>query len=123
MGQTGAGHPPEELEDDIDLLGNVVQDQDSDIRHDSIPTANHDAPLMSPEHMTLFSDCLVALQHDTQGDLLHSVGGEFFVWDSVEVVRVGRRQQKELVISLMDAAWERRALLWLAAIRVLDNFL
>jgi len=121
-----SGHPPEEFNDDyaeIDLIDNVVQGEDSDIRHDSIPTADHEAPLMSPEHLTLFSDCLAALQHDDQGNLLRSVAGEVLVWDPVEVMRVGNRRQKELVISLVDGTWERRALLWLAATRVLDSLL
>ena len=39
----------------------------------------------------------------------------------VEAVKVGHRRQKELVISLSDAAWERRALLWAVALRLLDN--
>lgn len=76
---------------------------------------------MSPECTTLFFDCLAALQNNNQGDLLRSVAGELFVWDPVEVMRVGHRRQKELVISLVDAAWERRALLWLAATRVLGG--
>lgn len=125
-GQTGAGHPPEELDNgyaEIDFVGSVVQDQDSDIRHDSIPTANHKAPSISPEHLTLFSDCLAALQGNDQDNLLRSVAGEVLVWDPMEVMKVGRRRQKELVISLVDAAWERRALLWLAASRVLDILL
>ena len=41
----------------------------------------------------------------------------------MEVIKVGHRQQKELVISLEDVVWERRALLWLAALRLLDNHL
>jgi len=100
----------------------VVQDQNLDIRHDSIPTADHEAPpTLSPERLTLFSDCLAALRNDDQGDLLHSIAGQAFVWDPVEMMGVGHRRQKELVISLEDTVWERRALVWLAALRVLDN--
>ena len=105
-----------------DLIDKVIQDQDSDIQHDSIPTANHEAPLTSPEHQTLFLDCLVTLQDDDQGDLLRSVAGQTFVWDPVEVIGVGHRRQKELLVSLEDTTWERRALLWLAALRVLNSF-
>jgi hypothetical protein len=122
--QTGAGHPPEEYENDYtetNLIDEVIQDQDSDIRHDSIPTANHEAPSISSEYLTLFSDCLAILRNDDQGDLLRSVAGQVFMWDPVEVMRVGQRRQKELVISLEDATWERRALLWLAGLRVLDS--
>lgn len=61
------------------------------------------------------------LRNDTEGELLRAVAGEPFVWDSVEVMRVGRRRHKDLVISLADVVWERRALLWLAAINVLDR--
>jgi len=78
---------------------------------------------MSPEHLALFSDCLAALQNDNQGDLLRSTAGQAFVWDPVEVMRVGHRRRKELVISLEDIVWERRALVWLAALRVLDGLL
>ena len=125
-GQTGAGHPPEELDDDhaeLDLIDNVIQDQGLDIRHDSIPTADHEVPRMSPKLLSLFSDGLVALQDNNQDDLLHSLAGDCFVWDLAEVIRVGHQRQKELVISLADATWERRALLWLATIRVLDSLL
>ena len=124
MGQTGAGHPPEEYNNNSaepDLVDRVVQDQDSDIRHDSIPTAHHEAPSISPEHLMLFSDCLATLRNDDQGDLLRSVAGQTFVWDPVEVMRVGQRRQNELVISLEDVIWERRTLLWLASLRVLDS--
>jgi len=124
IGQTGAGHPREESDVDYtetDLVDKVVQDQDSDIRHDSIPTADHEAPPMSPTHLTLFSNSLATLQNNDQDDLLRSVAGLAFVWDPVEVMKVGHRRQKELVISLEDAAWEKRTLLWLAALRILDR--
>jgi len=123
-GQTGAGHPPEEYDDNYaepDLVDKLIQDQDSDIRHDSIPTARHEAPSLSSEHLMLFFDCLAILQSDNQDDLLRSVVGQTFVWDPVEVMRVGQRQQKELVISLEGMIWERRVLLWLASLRVLDS--
>jgi hypothetical protein len=98
----------------------VVQGQDSDIRHDSIPTANCEEPAMLPEHLKLFSDCLAALR-DCEDDLLYSVAGETVAWNPTEMINVGHRRRKELVISLADATWERRALLWLAATRVLDS--
>ena len=126
VGQSGASHPPEEFNNDnmeTNLVENVVQGQDPDIRHNSIPTANHEAPPMSHKNLTLFFNSLVTLQNNNQGDLLRSVAGEHAVWDPVEVMRVGRQRQKELIISLVDAAWERRALLWLAAIRVIDSLL
>ena len=92
-GQTGAGHPPEELDDncvEINLINNVVQGQDSNIRHDSIPTTNHETPPMPPENLTLFSNCLAALQYHNQDDLLRLVADEHFMWDPMEVMRVGR---------------------------------
>ena len=126
IGQTGAGHPPEELDDnciEIGLINDVVQGQDSNIRHDSIPTANHEAPPMSPESLALFLDCLATLWDHDQGDLLHLAASRPIMWDLMEVMRVGCLRQKELVISLVDAAWERRALLWLAATRILDSII
>ena len=43
------------------------------------------------------------------------------MWDPVEVIGVGHRRQKELMVSLEDAVWERRGLLWIAALQVLNN--
>ena len=101
----------------------MIQDQDTDIRHDYIPTADHEAPTISRERLTLFFNCLDALQNSNQDSLSRSLAGELFVWDPVEVMSVGHQWQKELVISLVGATWERRALLWLAAIRVLDSLI
>lgn len=78
---------------------------------------------MSPEHLTLFLDSLAALQNSSLDNFLRSLAGEDFVWDPAGVMKVGHQRQKELVISLVDAAWERRALLWLVMVRVLDSLL
>lgn len=101
----------------------MVQDQDPNIRHSAVPTADHEPPLTTPEHLTLFSDALSTLQHHRDDDLLRSIADQVIAWDPVEVIKVGHRRQKELVISLEDPVWERRALLWFAALRLLDNLL
>ena len=119
MDQTGAGHPPEEYEND--LVDDVVESQDPNIRHDAIPTADHEAPLTAPELLAAFSEAIATLRNDEHEGILCSIVGHAIVWDPVEVVKVGHRRQKELVISLSDAAWERRALLWAVALRLLDN--
>jgi len=119
MDQTGAGHPPEEYEDD--LVGEVVEDQDPNVRHDAIPTAYHEAPLTAPELLAVFSDAIDTLRSNDNEGVLRSIVGPAVVWDPVEVVKVGHRRRKELVISLDDATWERRALLWTVALRLLDN--
>ena len=122
-GQTGAGHPPEEVDDNYvepALIENIVQDQDSDVRHDPIPTPDNEPP-MSPELLMTFSDCLTALQSGDQGDLLRSITGGPFSWNPVEVMRVGHRRQGELMISFADGTQERRARLWLAAIHILGG--
>ena len=126
--QTGAGHPPEEYDGDLteplpNLISEVVEDQGPNIRHDAIPTANHEPPLTAPECLELFSDAISVLRSQDDHNLLRSIAGQVIAWDPVEVIRVGHRQQKELVISLEDVVWERRALLWLAALRLLDHLL
>lgn len=118
MDQTGAGHPPEEYEDG--LVGEVIEDQDPNIRHDAIPTADHEAPAIVPEHLALFSEAIAILQSGSHETVLRSAVSHPFVWDPVEMVAVGQRRRKELVISLDDATWERRALLWICALRLLD---
>ena len=124
--QTGAGHPPEECDDDLTeplpcLVGEVVQDQGPNIRHDPIPTADHEAPSTTPELLALFSSSIDTLRSDEA--LLRSIIGQAVGWDPVEVLRVGHRRQKGLVVSLNDAVWERRALLWIAALRLLENLI
>ena len=126
--QTGAGHPPEEYDDGLteplpNLINEVAQDQGPNVRHDAIPTADHEPPLTAPEHLEVFSDAISILRRQTDNNLLRSISGQVITWDLVEVINVGHRQQKELVISLEDAAWERRALLWSAALRLLDLLL
>ena len=101
----------------------MVRDQHPNIRHDAIPTANHETPLTSPEHSELFAEAISVLQNRDNDNLLRSVAGEALAWDPVEVIKVGHRRQKELVISLEDVVWERRALLWLAVLRLLDHLL
>lgn len=118
-GQTGAGHPPEEYEED--LVGEVVEDQDPNVRHDAIPTADHEAPLTAPELLAVFSEAIATLRSNDHEEFLRSVVGNAFTWDPMEAIKVGRGRQKELVICLSDAAWEERALLWIAALRLLDN--
>ena len=97
MGQTGASHPPEEFDEncaEINLINNMVQDQDSNVQHDSIPTADHKTLPIPPENLMLLSDCLTALWNHTHEDLLHLVASEPFMWDPVEVMRVGCQRNK-----------------------------
>ena len=151
VGQTGAGHPPEEYDDNDggndnndgnddtgdgdgdgggssndnlaaplpSLVGEVIQDQDPNIRHDAIPTPDHKAPVTTPEILALFSESITVLRSDEA--LLRSIAGQAITWDPVEAINVGHRRRKELVVSVEGAAWEQRALLWIAALRLLDN--
>jgi len=97
----------------------VIQDQDPNIRHDAIPTADCEAPFTTPELLALFSESITALQSDEA--LLRSIAGQVIAWDPVEVIKVGHRRRKELVVSLEDPTWKRRALLWVATLRVLGT--
>ena len=101
------------------LVGEVIQNQGPNIRHDPIPTADHEAPLTTPELLALFSSSVDALRSDEV--LLRSIAGQAIIWDPVEVITIGRGRQKDLVVSLVDAMWEKRALLWIAVLRLLDN--
>jgi hypothetical protein len=57
--QTGAGHPLEEYKDD--LIGDVVEDQDPNIQHDAIPTADREAPSTTPELLVVFFNAITTL--------------------------------------------------------------
>ena len=117
--QTGAGHPPKEHEDD--LVGTIVENQDPNVQHDAIPTADHEALLTTPELLAVFSEAITILRSDDHEGVLRSVVGYAIMWDPVEMVKVGHRRQKELAISLNDVVWAKRALLWIAALRLLDG--
>ena len=67
-----------------------------------------------------FSDTIFALQSDDNEGILRSVVGHI-AWDLVEIIKVGHRGRKELVISLDAAVWEKRAFLWIATLRLLDS--
>jgi len=75
---------------------------------------------MIPEHLALFSEAITTLQSGSHETILRSIVSHPFAWDPVEMVAVGQRRRKEIVISPSDAAWERRALLWICAFRLLD---
>ena len=119
--QTSVGHPSEGSEDDLvePLIAKVVQDQGPNIRHELIPTADHEVPLTTPELLALFSRFIDILRSNE--DLLRSIVDQAIVWDSVEVIWVWHRGQKELVVSLKDAVWEKRGLLWIAALHSLES--
>ena len=87
---TDTDHPPEEYEDD--LVVGVIEDQDPNIRHDAIPTADHEAPPMAPEHLALFSEAITILRNDNDEGVLRSIVGHPIVWDPVEMVAVGHRR-------------------------------
>ena len=80
--QTGAGHPPEEYEND--LVDDVVESQDPNIRHDAIPTADHEAPLTAPELLAAFSEAIATLRNDEHEGILRSIVGHAIVWDPVD---------------------------------------
>jgi hypothetical protein len=66
----------------------VFRFNNPNIQHDSIPTADHQVPPISPNHLALFADRLATLERENQGNLLCSITGEALVWDPVEVVKV-----------------------------------
>jgi len=78
-------------------------------------------PLTAPELLAVFSEAISTLRSDDNEAVLRSIVGHAVEWDPVEVVKVGHRGCKELVISLSNVMWERRALLWAAALRLLDG--
>ena len=46
------------------LVGDMIQDQDPNIQHDTIPTPDHKAPLAMPELLALFSNSITTLRSD-----------------------------------------------------------
>jgi hypothetical protein len=71
--------------------------------------------------LATFFEAITTLQSSDHEGTLRSIVDHPTAWDPVEVIKVGHQGQKELVISLSDATWERKALLWAAALCLLDS--
>lgn len=132
-GQTGAGHDPEEEsssgeEDEEDEGGAELQDiaasQAANLRHPGVPVPDNSNPFADEDDFDHFAAALEALcsqcflpgGYGVRPD--EQEGGGF---QEIEVIRSGRRGQKELEVALPEAIWRPRTELWAQGLHVMNG--
>ena len=133
--QTGAGHPPEEEEDEslppnpfyLDSLQTRIADtQQSHIRHDPVDVPDSRSPFSEDDDLEqTFFAALYALSDEPglpegYGLLPQEMANGYEV---VEVIHSGRRGRKELSIDLPEQIWRPRTELWGKALHLLNTIL
>lgn len=129
-GQSGAGHPDDENEEeegngeamDIDiedLPDRIAQDLEHNFNHEAVKTPKHRNPFKSDLAEEAFTDEI--LKMTTNEEVPRGYGMRRDEWEegdypTYEVIRTGRRGRKELCVDLPDDIWRPRAMLWVRAL-------
>lgn len=106
----------------VELQAQIASDIEHQIRHDAISVPAHISPFRSEEADDMFDTILVEVcAHDV---IPENLGVSPIEWDDdeypeVEILRVGRRGNGELQISLPQVLWWPRALLWAQGLEVM----
>ncbi|PCH39125.1 hypothetical protein WOLCODRAFT_168135 [Wolfiporia cocos MD-104 SS10] len=134
-GQTGAGHPPEEddnsdasnsdseTDSDLGITTQVAATQHSNIRHAAIPVPSNSNPFESEDSEALYFDALDLIR--LEGTIPAGFGALPIehAYEVEEVIRLGRRGRKELVVGLPEHIWRPRIELWAQAVHLLNEFM
>ncbi|KAF9459168.1 hypothetical protein BDZ94DRAFT_1172232, partial [Collybia nuda] len=102
----------------------VAAEQDAlSIRHEPVPVPKHDNPFQDEEEIKTFEEGLVvSMENNTvpSGYGLHVEEWDEEGYPSVEVIRSGRRAQKDMRIALPHAIWLPRAEQWGRALYIMN---
>lgn len=126
-GETGAGHPSDEVDDEtdwVDVGERVGLDQDAQIRHDAVEAPETADPFGTPELRGMFDAALTAVREQELVPVGYGIlEGEWEdgTYTSVETIRSGRRGTKEIVVSLPDFLWRPKAVIWCQALDLLTR--
>lgn len=129
--QLGAGHPADEVSGDEDTMlpvqGADLIDRQQCVNRDldAVHVPSHQIPFMTPEEEAGFFAMLYKMiNHEIlpDGFGLMPAEWEFGHYPIFETIRLGRRQCKQLDVSLADGIWYERACLWCQALVCLTHF-
>ena len=147
QGRSGAGHPPEEESDDnrsdednrsddsdrsvhsdgsFDIGQEIAEDQEHHIRHPPVPVPDSDSPFPDEDSTAFFTRALEAVLatdgvpegFGVTSDELGEGG-----YDTQEVLYVGKRGGKELIVALPEHIWRARTEDWAKALHLMSYLL
>ncbi len=138
--QTGAGHladeddaddrdEPESSDDEAniaDAVGTqIAEDQQANIRHEPVPVPEEVSPFADHATEQLFGNALAVYRTedglpDGYGVLLHEMENGY---QSLEVLRTGKRGGNEISITLSEVVWRPRAEYWAKALHLMNHML
>ncbi|KAG1750321.1 uncharacterized protein EDB91DRAFT_1046232 [Suillus paluster] len=124
--QTGAGHPNDESDesDEDSIIGRIERDQANDVQHDAVEVADGNTPFQNEEDENSFFEILEEVVMDgivPEGYNLQE-GEDEYDENTTEHLRVGRRRENYVEVSLADPIWRTRSTLWAQAASVLGHF-
>lgn len=130
VGQTGAGHLDEDLEDSVEgrdlcRIAQIEEGQLQQVRHKAVEVPEEMSPFRIDTHE---ADFFALLENVIAQDIVPEgyglLPGELDDEDveMVEVLRFGLRGTKSIVISLTEPIWAARTKLWAQAIDLLSIF-
>lgn len=135
-GQSGAGHPPDEDDEDTEsddnamdvdsLEDRIAQDYEHNFNHEAVKAPKHANPFTLSLSEEAFSEEL--LEKEATGFLPGGYGIHPDEWEgngypTYEIIRTGRRARKEIRVALPDAIWRPRAELWVRALYTMTTVL
>lgn len=121
----GSDHHSDTFEHD-DIEHAVAEDQERNIRHPPIPVPDAHCPFQDEDTYNMFQSVLTeALQLDGLpngfGVTNEELGAEGY--ETQEILRIGKRGQKSLIVALPEHVWRPRTELWARALHVMSYFI
>ncbi|KAG1726325.1 hypothetical protein EDB19DRAFT_1643563 [Suillus lakei] len=124
--QTGAGHPSDEADEpeEDDIIGRIEQEQANDVQHDAVEVPDSNTPFRNEEDESMFFETLeeVVMEGIVPEGYNLCEGEDKYDENTSEYLRVGRRREHHVEISLADPIWRTRSTLWAQASSILDHF-
>jgi hypothetical protein len=141
-GQTGAGHPDDDIEDEdvsdsssddessVDLTetmgefaARIAAEVRKNVRHEPVRVARHSSPFPTEKVHVLFCETLERVREEGIVPINYGICED--EWEDgyppYEILGIGKRAQGQLRISLPDDVWRPKALLWCQALDVLTR--
>lgn len=125
LNQTGAGHPNDKLENEEDgVIDCIEQNQANNVLHDAIEVPDGNTPFLNEEDENVFfgildeviTEGIIPVGYNLQE------GEDDYDENTTEHLRVGRRREIYVEVSLADPIWRTRSMLWAQAVSVLEHF-
>lgn len=137
-GQTGAGHPADEDDGDLDAdddseswidtdeADEAIAEADKNVYSEPVSAPENTSPFTSDDQRRLFATMLDEYQrrgHIPSGYGMLRDEWEGGVYPTIQIIPSGRRGSKQLRIGLPDNIWSPRSKLWVQALDIMAGIL